>query len=155
MKWFALYTKPNYEKKVSQGLNNLGIESYCPTFTTIKQYSDRKKKIEKVLLPGYVLVFIDDYNRSLVFSIPGIIRYVFWLGKPAEIRPLEIEIMKKNLNGIFDNVSFDNLKKGSDYIIKEGPFKGNSGVIIETEKNKLKLAINSMGVMVTLTRRAA
>ena len=155
MKWFALHTKPNFEKKVSLGLNSIGIESYCPTFKTIKQYSDRRKKVEKVLLPGYVLVHLEDYERNLVFSVPGIIRYIFWLGKPAEIRPFEIDIMKKNLNGTFDNISFNNLKKGSDYEIKDGLFKGNSGVVLETENNKLKLALNSMGVIITLTRSAA
>jgi len=155
MKWFALHTKPNFEKKVSLGLNSIGIESYCPTFKTIKQYSDRKKKVEKILLPGYVLVHLEDHERNLVFSVPGIIRYIFWLGKPAEIRPFEIDNMKKNLNGTFDNISFNNLKKGSDYEIKDGLFKGNSGIVLEIENNKLKLALNSMGVIITLTRSAA
>ena len=46
--WFALYTKPNFEKKVVESLLAKNIEAYCPTYKTIKQYSDRKKKIHKV-----------------------------------------------------------------------------------------------------------
>ena len=50
MKWFVLYTKPNYELKVAQGINTLGINAYCPTFTQIKHYSDRKKKGSKAII---------------------------------------------------------------------------------------------------------
>ena len=41
MKWFVLYTKANFEIKVAQGIKDLGIKSYCPVFTQIKQYSDQ------------------------------------------------------------------------------------------------------------------
>jgi hypothetical protein len=51
MEWFALYTKPRNEKKVTETLAALGIEVYCPLVTTIKQWSDRKKKVESPLIP--------------------------------------------------------------------------------------------------------
>jgi hypothetical protein len=44
MPWFALYTKPRFEKKVTERLQQLGIEVYCPMITQLKQWSDRKKK---------------------------------------------------------------------------------------------------------------
>ena len=80
-KWFVLYTKPNQEIKVVDGLNKMGIECYCPTTKVIKQYSDRKKKILKPLMPSYVLVFIEDSKRNNVFSVFGVVRYLFWQGK--------------------------------------------------------------------------
>ena len=102
MKWFVIYTKPNHELKVAEGMSSIGIQAYCPTFTQIKQYSDRKKKIEKPLLPSYVLVQLSEEDRPKVFSIPGVVRYLFWLGKPAVVREEEIDLLKKNLTGIFD-----------------------------------------------------
>ena len=97
MKWFVLYTKPNFEIKVAQGIKALGINAYCPVYTQIKQYSDRKKKIEKPLLPSYVLVELSEKDRPKVFTIYGVVRYLFWLGKPAEVREEDIELLKSNL----------------------------------------------------------
>ena len=50
MKWFVIYTKPNFEIKIAERLNNNGIKAYCPVYKEVKQYSDRKKKIIKPLL---------------------------------------------------------------------------------------------------------
>ena len=44
--WLALYTKSNFERKIVKQLGGMNIEAYCPTFKTLKQYSDRKKKVE-------------------------------------------------------------------------------------------------------------
>ena len=87
MEWFALYTKPRNEKKVAENLAALGIEVYCPLVTTIKQWSDRKKKVESPLIPSYVFVKIEEANRKEVFQVSGVVQYVFWLGKPAKINP--------------------------------------------------------------------
>ena len=107
--WFALYTKSNFEKKVVTTLMENNIEAFSPTFKTFKQYSDRKKKIEKVLLPNYVFVRIDPKNRQDVFSVKGVLRYVFWLGKPAEIRNSEIDQMRNHLNHFYDDFSLNQL----------------------------------------------
>ena len=57
-KWFVLYTRPNQEIKVAEQLKEMKISCFCPTVSIIKQYSDRKKKVLKPLLPSYVFVFI-------------------------------------------------------------------------------------------------
>ena len=94
MEWFALYTKPRNEKKVAENLAAIGIEVYCPIVTTLKQWSDRKKKVESPLIPSYVFVKIEEANRKDVFQVAGVVQYVFWLGKPAKIKPQELEALK-------------------------------------------------------------
>ena len=131
-KWFVLYTRPNQELKVVQKLKEIGISSYCPTVKLIKQYSDRKKKVLKPLISSYVMVFIEENKRNDVFSIFGIVRYLFWLGKPAVIPEKEITLMKNHLNGIYSAVSLANLTKGQLFKISEGPLAGRSGRVIET-----------------------
>jgi len=154
-KWFVLYTKPHQELKVVQKLKEIGISSYCPTVKLIKQYSDRKKKVIKPLISSYVMVFIEENKRNDVFSIFGIVRYLFWLGKPAVIPEKEITQMKNHLNGIYSAVSLANLTKGQLLKISEGPFAGKSGRVIEAQKNKIKLQLESLGMLVTLEREAA
>ena len=150
MKWFVLYTRPQYEIKVAEALQGLGIRAYCPVYTQLKQYSDRKKKVEKPLLKSYVLVRIADQDREQVFAIPGVVRYVFWLGKPAVVREEEIELMKNNLGGIYDSICVEQLQKGVAYTIPEGPFKGQEGKVVALLKNRIKLELPSLGVLVTL-----
>ncbi len=110
-KWFVLYTKPQHELKVVDQLTSIGILCYCPTITLIKQYSDRKKKIQKPLISSYVMVYIDENERNSVFTVSGIIRYLFWLGKPAEVKGREINLMKKYLDGVYEDFNLNNLKK--------------------------------------------
>ena len=150
MKWFVIYTKPQFEIKVEQTLQNIGIRAYCPVYKQIKQYSDRKKMVLKPLLRSYVLVNINDKDRDKVFSVPGVVRYLFWLGKPAIVREEEIELMKNNLSGIYENITVSDLKKGDAYNIKEGPLKGQVGKVVDLFKNKIKLELPSLGMLVTL-----
>ena len=154
-KWFVIYTKPKQELKVVTELSKIGIFSYCPTVKMLKQYSDRKKKIEKPLMPSYVMVYIEECRRSTVFSIPGIVRYLFWLGKPAIIHESEIDIMKQHLEGVYTDISISSLIKGQLYEITEGPLAGKTGKVIEMKKNKVKLEITSLGMMVVLKPLAA
>lgn len=155
MKWFVIYTKPNFEIKVAEGINTIGLNAYCPVYTEIKQYSDRKKKVTKPLLKSYVLVQLSESDRIKVFSIPGALRYIFWLGKPAEVRPEEIEILKTNLTGSYDQVSISKLVKGKQYTIPAGPFKGQTGKVLDILKNKLRLELPSLGIFVTLSKATA
>jgi transcription antitermination factor NusG len=155
MKWFVVYTKPNFEIKVAEGINSIGLNAYCPVYTEIKQYSDRKKKVTKPLLKSYVLVQLSESDRIKVFSIPGVLRYIFWLGKPAEVRAKEIEILKTNLTGSYDQISISKLVKGEQYTIAAGPFKGQTGKVLDILKNKLRLELPSLGIFVTLSKAAA
>jgi transcriptional antiterminator RfaH len=152
MKWFVLYTKPNYELKVAEGISTLGINAYCPTFTQIKHYTDRKKKVQKPLLPSYVLVQLSEEDRPKVFAIPGVVRYLFWLGKPAVVREQEIELLRKNLKGIFDEAKISKLSIGKEYTIPSGPLKGHTGKVLNVLKNKLRLELPSLGLFVTLSK---
>jgi transcription antitermination factor NusG len=152
MKWFVLYTKSNRELKVAEGINALGINAYCPTFMQIKHYSDRKKKVQKPLLPSYVFVQLSEQDRPKVFNIPGVVRYLFWLGKPAVVREEEIELLRNNLKGVFDDTKISKLVKGKEYTIPSGPLKGLKGTVLGVLKNKLRLELPSLGLFVTLSR---
>ncbi len=52
--WHAIYVKSRSEKKVAERLDDLGIDYYLPLVTTIKQWSDRKKRVEEPLFKSYV-----------------------------------------------------------------------------------------------------
>jgi transcriptional antiterminator RfaH len=87
MNWLVLYTKPKNEVKVAERLAAAGITVYCPLVTSLRQWSDRKKKVTLPLFSSYVFVQLAEVQRAAVFEVPGVVRYLFWLGKPAVVQP--------------------------------------------------------------------
>jgi len=152
MPWYVLYTQSRQEKKVAEGLQKIGIESFCPLVTVMKQWSDRKKKVELPLINSYVFVNIEENKRDAVFAVAGIVRYLFWLGKPAVVRAIEIDALRDSLEGIVDSFSINSLQKDSRITIEEGPFKGFDGIVKHLNKNSIQLLLKDLGFLVTINR---
>lgn len=154
-KWFVVYTRPQQELKVASQLSAMGITNYCPTITLIKKYSDRKKKVNKPLLSSYVMVKLEEKERPKVFSCSGIVRYLFFLGKPAVVPASDITTMQDNLNGVYNDSKVTTLAVGDFHTINQGPFTGVSGRVIETDNSKVKLQLASLGMCIILKKQAA
>lgn len=152
MPWFAIYTRPKNEKKVVAGLEKIGIEVYCPMVKQVKQWSDRKKKVEVPLINSYVFVNIEESDRNIVFEIPGVVRYLFWLGKPAVIQEQEIEVLRASLKGILSTVEVNGIQPGDNLTISNGPFQGKEGVVSQVEKNNIRLVLKELGVVITISK---
>ena len=154
-KWFVVYTRPQQELKVAGQLSDMGITNYCPTITLVKQYSDRKKKVTKPLLSSYVMVKLEDKERNKVFACSGIVRYLFFLGKPAVVPASEINLMQDHLNGVYNDSKVTILSVGDSHTITQGPFSGVTGKVVETNNTKVKLELASLGMQITLKKQAA
>jgi len=154
-KWFVVYTRPQQELKVASQLSAMGITNYCPTITLVKQYSDRKKKVNKPLLSSYVMVELEEKQRNKVFTCCGIVRYLFFLGKPAVVPAFEIDLMQDHLNGVYNNIKVTTLSVGDSHTITEGPFSGVSGKVVQTDNTKVKLELASLGMSITLKKQVA
>jgi len=154
-KWFVLYTRPQQELKVAQQLTAMGITNYCPTITLVKQYSDRKKKVTKPILSSYVMVELEEKERNKVFACNGIVRYLFFLGKPAIVPANQINLMQDHLNGVYNDFKVTALGVGDYHTITQGPFSGVTGKVVETDNTKVKLELASLGMRITLRKQAA
>ena len=152
MNWYALYTKPRNEKKVEEQLHKMGLVVFCPKVSVVKQWSDRKKKVSQPLIPSYVFIKIKEQERDLVFSVSGVVRYLFFLGKPAIIKESEINAMKETLNHDFKEVGVMDLEKGQKFTIEEGTFKGQEATFLEQKGNKIILRLESLGIKLILEK---
>ncbi|WDF62911.1 UpxY family transcription antiterminator [Flavobacterium sp. KACC 22763] len=151
MNWYVVYTKPKWEKKVADKLNQLGIECYCPLITQIKQWSDRKKKVETPLFNSYVFVHLSDFDRNVVFQAQGVVRYLFWLGKPAIVKDEEIETIKKSLKAPnISDVSVSAIQVGDKIKLESGVFSNQSGVVQEVSNNYYTLVLESLGCILKI-----
>ena len=154
-KWFVVYTRPQQELKIATQPSAMGITNYCPTITLVKQYSDRKKKVTKPLLSSYVMVELGEKERNKVFACSGIVRYLFFLGKPAVVSASDITLMQNHLNGVYNDSKVTTLSVGDSHTITEGPFSGASGKVVETDNRKVKLELACLGMQITLRKQAA
>jgi len=69
--WFAAYTRSRNEKKVAGELEEQHIEYYLPLIKTIRQWSDRKKKVEVPLINSYIFVRIIEKEYLKVLQTTG------------------------------------------------------------------------------------
>lgn len=145
--WKAVYTKPRSEKKVAARLAESGYEVYCPLRKTLKQWSDRKKWVEEPLFNSYVFIRIAEEDRSKVLFDPGVVAFLFWLGKPAIIRTEEIQAIRDFIekHPSAQAVALS-MEKGQRVTIKRGPMKNREGVVRRNEKGRVIIEIDSMGM---------
>ncbi len=150
--WFAVYTKPRWEKKVSETLKEKGVEVYCPLNKVEKQWSDRKKIIHEPLFKGYVFVRITENQKLDVRTVNGIVNFVYWNGKPAVVRDEEIEIIQRFLSEFNDvEVESLSLQVNNQVLIKQGVLVNYQGIVLEVLGNRAKVLVESMGLKLSAT----
>jgi transcription antitermination factor NusG len=93
--WYAVYTKPRWEKKVAENMTKNSFENYCPLNKVLRQWHDRKKFVQEPLFTSYVFVKTDESRHSELSRISGVLNLVYWLRRPAMIREEEIDIIRQ------------------------------------------------------------
>ena len=148
--WFAVQTRPRWEKKVARLLDEKGIDHYCPLHKVVRKWSDRKKVVLEPVFKSYIFVRIGENEKWEIKKINGILNYVYWLGKPAHIRNEEIETIRKFLNEFEDVVvERKNLHLNDKVRIKQGVLMNYEGMIVEISGNRIIVKIDSMDLQLS------
>lgn len=149
-KWYAIYTKPRWEKKVYGLLLEKGVEAYCPLNKVRKKWSDRFKWVEEPLFRSYVFVRVTEEEQMQVRMTEGVVNFVYWLGKPALIREKEIEVIRKFLNDYEEVQAFQlDLRANDKVTIRRGVFMDKEAVVVRMLHNKVQVIIESIGYCLT------
>ena len=148
IKWYAIYTRPRWEKKVNGLLIQKGIESYCPLNKVRRKWSDRIKLVEEPLFKSYVFVKIDESARTNVRMTNGVVNFVYWNGKPAIIKEREIQVIRRFLDE-YENVEVSKINFIPEERVKvvSGPMMEQEGKILEVKNKIAKVCIDSLGYM--------
>lgn len=147
-KWYAIYTKPRWEKKIDSVLIRKGIESWCPLQKVERQWSDRKKIVEEPLFKSYVFVRIDDTERSKVLMTDGALNFVYYLGKPAVIKDEEVENIKLYLaekDAKITIISDEGFSSGDLVKVNYGVFMDQEGTVVRGGKKKVYVQLQGLG----------
>jgi transcription antitermination factor NusG len=155
-KWYAVYTRPRWEKKVNLLLTGKGIENYCPLNKVKRKWSDRLKTVEEPLFKSYVFVKIDDGEKAIVRMTTGVINFVYWNKKPAIIKEKEIQTIKRFLDE-HENVQVYpmDLKLNDRIRVTAGSLMDQEGKVLSVRHKAVKVAIDSLGyVLVAYIERS-
>jgi len=154
MSWHVLYTKSRCEKAVADKLSLSGIEVYCPLLKRKKLWSDRWKWVEEPLFRSYCFVNVDEKDRELVFSVPGVVRYVYHCGQPATIREKEMNLLKNWLMEYdHDSIEATNLNANDRIRIRSGAFMDQEAEVLESKGNYALLLLEDLGLKVKVDLR--
>ena len=145
-KWYVVYTKPRWEKKVYRLFEERRIEAYCPLNRVRKKWSDRIKWIDEPLFKSYVFVNVAEEELSAIRLVNGVVNFVYWLGKPAVVKDKEIEIIRKFLNEYEDvRVEPVELKKDTKVTIRKGVLMDKEAKVMKILNNRVQVVIESIG----------
>ncbi len=148
--WLAACVKMYHEKKTSILLNNLGIENFLPIQIEHHKWSDRIKKIERLVLPMVIFVKVDKEQRRNVLNLSTIYKYV---SNPCEHAPAiipdkEMDRFKFMLDYSEHCVEFTQspIREGVRIRVIKGPLNGLEGLLINiSSKTKVAVKLDILG----------
>ena len=79
--WVAALVQSRHEKMVSKRLHDLQIENYVPTQWEVHQWSDRKKKVEVIVIPMIVFIRSNAPTRRRLITYSFIHKLLTLPGK--------------------------------------------------------------------------
>ena len=149
-KWYAVYTRPRWEKKVYALFQEQGITAYCPLNKVRKKWSDRYKIVHEPLFKSYVFVQVEENEMTKVRMVSGVVNFVYWNGKPAVIKEGEIHTIRRFLNE-YEHVEAEPVHFAPNQRVKimSGVLMDKEGVVIHSDKNKVQIILESLGFKLT------
>src|SRR5208337_1509330 len=76
--WYAIRTRSRHEKMVVKQLESLHVETFLPLLSQVHRWSDRRKRVELPLFPGYAFVRLvcSPDQRIRVVRTHGVVGFV-------------------------------------------------------------------------------
>ena len=74
--WLAAYVQSCLEKKTAERLKAMGVECYLPVQSEMRQWSDRRKKVDRLVIPMMIFVHVTPQERPLPLTLQAISRYM-------------------------------------------------------------------------------
>ena len=144
-KWFAVHTKPRFEKRVTEILTRKKIENYCPINKVQRQWSDRAKLVNEPLFPYFVFIKITECELLSLKQIDGVINFVYWLGRPAIIRDSEIDAIRQFLDE-HSNIRLEKIQVNiNEQEQTDGSFENYGDGVITLRNKSVKVELPSLG----------
>src|SRR6267378_4252232 len=139
--WFAVRVRSNYERVTAIHLRERGYEEFAPCYQTERQWSDRRKRLDQFLFPGYVFCRFDVEHRLPVLTAPGVVSLVGFGKTPSPIPEHEMQHVRSMTGSGLLVTPWPFLQLGQQVVIEHGPLEGVEG-ILQQVKGKFRLVVS-------------
>jgi transcriptional antiterminator NusG len=160
-KWYIIHAYSGFERKVKESLEGrvqaFGLQNkigrvMIPTEPVTELVNGKKRTVERVFLPGYVLVEM-DLDNDLWHVIKNTPRVTGFLGtgdKPVSLTEQEVSSILFRTDVSKDKPRMKiKFEKNESVRITEGPFANFNGVVDEVNEDR-----ETLKVMVTIFGRS-
>ncbi len=144
--WLAAYTRARHESVVVRQFQQKGLDTLLPTYRRLSRWSDRIRRSNMPLFPGYVFVRVDDRERQRVLQTAGVVSIVCCGGRPVPLSEADVEKLRLCTANPSAVEPHPYLRIGQRVRVKHGPFQGWEGVLVE-KKNSTRLVISVEQIM--------
>jgi transcription termination/antitermination protein NusG len=131
-RWYAIRTRSRHEKVAARELESQGIKVFLPLVTSLRQWSDRSKKVELPLFPGYAFVRVAylSGDRIRVLKATGVVNFVGTNALGASIPDEQIESIRTILLRKVAVKDHPFLQLGQRIRIRSGSLSGVEGILV-------------------------
>lgn len=148
--WLVAYVQSCLEKKTAQRLAAMGIECYLPVQSEIRQWSDRRKRVDCLVIPMMIFVHVTPQERPLPLSLQTVSRYMVLRGEstPAVIPDEQMDRFRFMLDYSPEAVEMCSapLAPGDAVKVIKGPLAGLEGELITVNgKSKVAVRLDMLG----------
>ena len=136
LSWFAVHTRPRWEKFVGMSLEGKGFEAFLPAYTCRRRWSDRIKELELPLFPGYLFCRMSIAERRLpVLTTPGVRHIVGIGGAPVPVPDDEIDAVRAIVASGLAAQPWPFIRVGDRVRLQGGSLDGVEGILVATKKH--------------------
>lgn len=145
--WYVLRTQSRCEQSAAKALQRFHLETYLPLFWSERQWSDRKKRLQMVLFPGYLFLYGEEKDLRHTYAMPSLVTGFLKLDKkPVTVSEQEIERIRQictYANVVIESIATP-IQVGDEVEVVEGNLKGNRGFVCGERGDKLRLHIPAL-----------
>lgn len=139
--WYAVRVRTKSEALVSSFFAQKGLESFAPTYQLRRKYSDRMKRVEAALFPGYVFCRFNGCASLPVLSTPSVQRIVGFGDGPHPISDTEIENLRRAVAAGTQLTPTSWLSCGRRVRVRSGPLAGVEGYLVTVKDHQHRLVL--------------
>ena len=153
-RWYVVHTYSGYENKVKTDLEktikNRELEDFffdiiVPMEEQIEIKDGKRKTNLKKVFPGYVLIkmIVTEESWYIVRNTKGVTGFVGPGSKPVPLSEEEVKSMGIDLDKIGEKRT--EIEVGEVVNVRDGVFKGQSGVVkeLDLKNEKVKISVNN------------
>ena len=152
--WHALQLRSRFEFSVSEQLQADGFEHFLPTYFERVRWTDRYKRIERPLFPGYIFARFEPSRSAEIAATRGVVHILPIDQQPVPIPDKVIDDLRRVV--VSPSATPAPIIAGTQVTIQRGPFVGVTGKVASVKgKTLLTIPIPLLGRAVSVQIDAA